>query len=315
MSEASRHSPGPREGAARSANDRLKDRWGSRLAWSVMGAVVLHAALFLLRPGWGLTPLEPLGDPGRSGAGWLTEIELPSGTSTGGGGDRAPGLTVGEPSDSARAGPDRPSAGPGSRPGDAGGSDAGEGSTRSVRDRLADATGPSLAGGESGHRPPRELPPRPAPEPEAEVSVRRSGGGAEGGTLSIGGRAATAGGSDTPSDDGPNLDRLRSLDPDVAVGLGSSEVLLRNPGEVVGFKETMARRHPRVANTEAWVSVAIWVDENGSVEWAEVSDSSGSELLDRVALALFTDVVAFRPALDRGDRVPKSMLFYLLFPW
>ena len=33
-------------GSGRSANDRFKDLWESRVAWSTMGAVALHAALF-----------------------------------------------------------------------------------------------------------------------------------------------------------------------------------------------------------------------------------------------------------------------------
>lgn len=309
MTETTRHARRPSGEGALSANDRREDRWSSRLAWSLMGAVVLHAALFLLRPGWDLPRLEPRGEAGAVRGDRLVATRL----SSGGGGGRAVAPTVGEPSDSARERQDRPSVASGSRSGASNGSGS---ASRSLKDRLGDAGEPSLAGGgQADRRTPRKPPPRPEPDPETESSPGRSADGSGERPLSIGGRAATAAMTDTPSDDPPEFGRLRSLDPDVAVGLASSEVLLRNPSEVVRFKEMMVRRHPELARTEGWVSVAIWIDENGSVEWAEVSESSGREILDRAALELFTDVVAFRPALERGDRVPKSMLFYLLFPW
>ena len=308
MSETSRRRDHPRQGSVLSANERLKAGWDGRLAWSVIVAVLLHAALFLLRPGWDFSRLEAIGERGTAGTEWLVATDLGSAS----GGSPAVALAVGEPSDSTRDDAPSPSGEDGATDGT--GADGDGTSSRSLRQRLGDVDGPALAAGESARRAPPQPRPSPAEESEPESSpVPRDG--ENGSSLTIGGRAATAEVTDAPEKGTPDLERLRSLDPDVVVGLGSSEVLLRNPGEVVRYKETMARRHPEVATTEAWVSVAIWVDEDGSVEWAEVSDSSGREALDEAALTLFADVVAFRPAREGGDRVPKSMLFYLLFPW
>lgn len=308
MSETSRHGRRPRERPAPSANDRLKERWGSRLAWSVIAAVLLHATLFLLRPSWVLPHLEPPGGRGPSGDDALVATDLARS-----GGTRArvaPELA--EPSDSTRDDGPRETSGEGQATD--GGATGNGPSAGSLGDRLADLDGPSMAatepGRQAGPEPPRRVPAGPESEPAASRAARGSTT-----ALSIGGRATTAEMTDRRRGEEPSLERLRALDPEVVMGLGSSEVLLRNPSEVVRFKETMVRRHPEVGTAEAWVSVAIWVDENGSVEWAEISDSSGRERLDEVALTLFTEIVSFRPALEDGDRVPKTMLFYLLFPW
>lgn len=308
MSETRRHGHGPRERPAPSANDLLKERWGSRLALSVMAAVLLHAALFLLRPSWVLPRLEPTGVGGPAAADALVAANLASD-----GGTRA-GVApaVGEPSDSTRDDGQREMSWEG--PTGGGGASGSGSSTGSLRDRLGDLDGPSLARTEPGGEARPEPPPRSPAEPESEPA---ESGAATGSTaaLSIGGRATTTEMADRQGEEETSLERLRALDPEVVKGLGSSEVLLRNPGEVVRFKETMVRRHPEVGSTEAWISVAIWVDDGGSVEWAEINDSSGREVLDEVALTLFSEVVSFRPALDDGDPVPKSMLFYLTFPW
>jgi TonB family protein len=66
---------------------------------------------------------------------------------------------------------------------------------------------------------------------------------------------------------------------------------------------------------EAAASVAIWIDERGSVEWAEINQSSGRTDLDELALQLFSEVVAFHPARDQGVRVPISAIFWVNFPW
>ena len=63
------------------------------------------------------------------------------------------------------------------------------------------------------------------------------------------------------------------------------------------------------------VDVAVWIDEWGSVEWAEISRSSGLQELDEIALALFNEVASFRPARDQGVRVSMSVIFSVPFPW
>jgi hypothetical protein len=37
--------------------------------------------------------------------------------------------------------------------------------------------------------------------------------------------------------------------------------------------------------------------------------------MDQVALALFSEVAAFRPARDQGVAVPRSVIFSVRFPW
>jgi TonB family protein len=75
------------------------------------------------------------------------------------------------------------------------------------------------------------------------------------------------------------------------------------------------RLDPTVRGT---VSITLWIDQQGAVEWAEVSQSSGRTDLDEVALALFNEVADFRAARDRGQTVSRSVTFStfsLNFPW
>jgi TonB family protein len=63
------------------------------------------------------------------------------------------------------------------------------------------------------------------------------------------------------------------------------------------------------------VSVAIWVNAAGNVEWAEIVSSSGRPEWDALALELFDDVVTFRPARLEGIPMPMSAIFTVDFPW
>ncbi len=63
------------------------------------------------------------------------------------------------------------------------------------------------------------------------------------------------------------------------------------------------------------VSVVLFIDEKGSVEWAEISQSSGISGVDDIFLTLFNEVVAFRPARNQGVLVPRSAIFSVRFPW
>ena len=69
------------------------------------------------------------------------------------------------------------------------------------------------------------------------------------------------------------------------------------------------------SEAEGLVDVAVWIDEYGSVEWAEISRSSGHQEMDEIALALFNEVASFRPARDQGVRVSMSVIFSVPFPW
>lgn len=285
------------------ADDRLKDQWNDRLAWSMIVAVVVHAGVFVLWPDWEVSPrhLEDLRRPGT--VEWISAADLAA--SGGAGGPEA--VPVAESSDSLSEEDEASTASGGNDETWVAGQGASDSLTRALRDRLLGADGPTPTVAE---------PPTPAvTEPDLESVTQEAAEGEGSSTTTIGGRAATADVSDVPGEGAPDLGRLDSLRPELAFGLGSSSVLLRNPREVVNFMRTASRQRREVGSTRAWMSVTIWVDETGSVEWAEVSESTGREVLDEVGLALFRDVVAFLPAREEGVRVPKSMVFQIWFPW
>jgi len=111
------------------------------------------------------------------------------------------------------------------------------------------------------------------------------------------------------------LDRLTAVRPEIVVLAPSSSVLIRNPLEIDQYMRHMRDAGELDPGFEGWVQVAIWIDDRGSVDWAEVSRSSGDEAMDRIALDLFADVVSFRPAREGGVLVPVSVIFQLNFPF
>jgi TonB family protein len=118
-----------------------------------------------------------------------------------------------------------------------------------------------------------------------------------------------------PSADSLDLSRLTGLRPELAFMTASAWVLIRNQEEVEAYLRRTYNDgilDPAVAGT---VSVTLYIDQQGTVEWAEVSQSSGRTDLDEVALALFNEVADFRAARDRGDSVSRSVTFSLNFPW
>jgi len=262
-----------------SANDRFKSRWNDHLAWSTMIAVALHTAVIVLWPSW-----EALVNPEDEGMGRqplaFISLSMPAGIA----GDLGASLVEEDEGEGAP--------------------DAGEGSELSAWEAagLSDAVRQLLRG------------PMPAPtiaeiEPESGEDPTT-----EGNTTRIGGGdALTAELEELPEADSLNLDFLASLRPELALLDPSSWVLVRNPSEVGSF---MRRTGDRLRAPEsAAASVAIWIDERGSVEWAEINQSSGRSELDEVALQLFNEVVAFHPARDQGVRVPISAIFWVNFPW
>jgi TonB family protein len=86
---------------------------------------------------------------------------------------------------------------------------------------------------------------------------------------------------------------------------------VRNPREVGDFLR--ARFDDLGSEAGGSLSVSLWVDERGSVEWAEINQSSGHEPIDASAIELFRDVVAFRPAREEGMRVPVAAIFWLMW--
>jgi len=111
------------------------------------------------------------------------------------------------------------------------------------------------------------------------------------------------------------LDRLSAVRPEMVVLAPSSWVLVRNPFEIEQFMLASRQEGRLDPAFEGWVQVVIWIDERGSVEFSEVSRSSGDPEVDELALALFRDVVSFRPARNGGVTVPVSVIFQLNFPF
>jgi TonB family protein len=93
----------------------------------------------------------------------------------------------------------------------------------------------------------------------------------------------------------------------------SAWLSIQNPEKVEEFMRVIALQQDPEAQGQ--VDVAVWIDDRGSVEWSEVTRSSGLEEMDEIALALFTEVASFRPARDRGVRVSLSAIFTVAFPW
>lgn len=114
------------------------------------------------------------------------------------------------------------------------------------------------------------------------------------------------------------LDRLSAVTPEVAPLM--AEVgwpAIRNPTVITRFLSGQFNDMHQTGGATGYVSVAMWIDERGSVEWARVSESSGDQRLDDIALVLFEEVVAFAPARSRGRGVPVQVTISVPFtlPW
>ncbi|MSR19989.1 MAG: energy transducer TonB [Gemmatimonadetes bacterium] len=121
--------------------------------------------------------------------------------------------------------------------------------------------------------------------------------------------------ADLPASDSLDLGRLTGLRPELAFMTASAWVLIRNQEEVEAFLRRTYREGRLDRSVAGTVSVTLWIDQSGSVEWAEVSQSSGRIDLDEVALALFNEVADFRAARERGATISRSVTFSLNFPW
>ena len=121
--------------------------------------------------------------------------------------------------------------------------------------------------------------------------------------------------ADLPASDSLDLGRLTGLRPELAFMTASAWVLIRNQEEVEAYLRRTYREGRLDPAVRGTVSVTLWIDQQGTVEWAEVSQSSGRTDLDEVALALFNEVADFRAARDRGQTVSRSVTFSLNFPW
>jgi TonB family protein len=280
-------------GTSRSANDRLKELWEARVAWSTVAAVAVHAALI----GWaGFNVVAPLV---RSAPSQGQLVVVPA--LTGGVGLEGRSAPVALPEE------DAPEADPSPDRGADGEEEGGAGDDDAVMDLWAAAAERFGYGGLL----------------RAEVvevdDLGYEDGRPQGDSLRLRELAAEESLAQLSAADsiGAELDlgRLSEISPELAVMLPSMWILLRNPSEVERFLQRSYGRWTLDPDEPGSVTVTVWIDTRGSVEWAEVSRSSGRSNLDEAALALFTEVASFRPARHEGVSVSGSATFGLLFPW
>lgn len=280
---------------APSANDRFRAGARGRLGWSGTLAVAAHAALMLLSFGWQLA-YQPLDDDAMEASRLLA---LP-----GFGDVAAPGSGL-----SAPAPPSGELDATETDPGTIDGPAVSEASFAEVWDALGDrlrgrgAPVPSLAE-------PEDV----VDEQEAALALEGSAD-SERGAPTIDGNASTIDLAELPEPDSLSLDRLSALRPELAFMTASAWVLIRNQPEVEAFlrRSSLSGRIDPAASGS--VSVTLWIDRRGSVEWAEISQSSGRNDLDEFTLALFNEVAAFRAAREQGVYVSRSVTFSVNYPW
>lgn len=278
----------------RSANDRFKDRWDNRVAWSTVYAVALHAALIGFA---GFTFVAPVMDREPSQG----EMIVVPPSFAEGIGLEGMATPVARPEE---ASPEVPSDTDGGLDGNERG---GAGDSDEVEDLWA------AAAERLGYRGLFRAEVVELNDPGDEEAQ------AESDSLSVEELAsadALAELSDADSLDVQlDLDRLTEIRPELAVMIPSMWILLRNPTEVENYLRRSYGRWALDPDEPGTVSVTVWIDTRGSVEWAEVSRSSGRSNLDEAALELFNEVVAFRPARHEGVSISGSATFALLFPW
>lgn len=277
-----------------SASERLRARWRQQLAWGGVIAVVVHAAVFAFTPGWEVSRLL------------FDRPDLES----------SPLVMMPYFGESSLA-PGRPAA-PTVVPGEAEGTDEDlgvvEGAvvTDASSDELWEALGERLRRGE-GLRPTIAEPQTVAEEATVEEDDARAT--QDEGELTIGGDAIAADLVELPEPDSLSLDRLSALRPELAFMSASAWVLIRNQAEVEAFLRRGYLSGQIDSAASGSVSVTLWIDQRGSVEWAEISKSSGDNDLDEFALALFNEVATFRAARERGVYISRSVTFSVNFPW
>ena len=287
------------------------DRWYTRMSWSMLVAGAAHGALFGLWPisQAAVAVVQPpvaMTDPV-----WITPYEAGGSTALGDdaitvSGPILPPAVEGEGMVTAPGVPEPiVVAGPGA-------SERGEGAgAEDLADLLwRTAGGPSVTGGTSDLA-------------GLEFQSLTEDGDSLLNELSGNSRNANPGAGDPTATDGRALDELSALDlalerlagfsPEVALEATSNWVLIRNPREVEAFMGRHSIERVSSLGAEGAVAVALWIDQRGSVQWAEVIQSSGRADLDELALELFNDVVHFRPARLAGVLMPMSAIFSVNF--
>ena len=272
------------------ANDRLKAQWRAWVAQSTLIAIVLHAGVVLLWPTWERSRRisDPLQEFFRLE--WVSVLEARALPSAG----LAPAIQLGALPDSLPNEVDLIAAVSGSGTTIATVSEA-------FRERLVGRAAPKPAITE------------PVREGEQTESTDSEGGDDR--SISVNRGLSAAEFAELMGSSPMDLERLSAVRPELVLVAPSAWVLIRNPTEVERFMMARYRRGELDRSVNGSVSVALWIDERGSVEWAEISQSSGRSDMDNTALALFSEVAAFRPARDQGVAIPRSVIFSVRFPW
>lgn len=317
----------PHQPRLTSANEVWKAQWNDCLAWSTMLGVAAHAAAFAFSPGWDPLDvwverdLELLG----TGTSWVSFDAVPS--SGGGGGGTAvasgPTFQLQEP-DSLPAGVDA-----GARIGDP--ELATLAFTRGLRERLRGRGGPipMIVEPDRGldQESDRELALPPAsPTLDDDPPDALDSDALEPDTYEEdrqGEEIRVIVESPTLADPASrletstlNLSRMAGITPELFMPGTSAWLLIRNPDNVEEYMKIVGyEQYIQGTAAQGLVNVAVWINDRGSVEWSEVTKSSGRVDMDEAALALFSDIASFRPAQDQGVRVSMSVIFSVEFPW
>jgi TonB family protein len=171
----------------------------------------------------------------------------------------------------------------------------------------------SLAGVIAGLAPPTTTPrDRPAQDADDGEEMETSEGADDEG-VSIRQRTEELEYQQLTEEERLSLERLSALRPELVLSSPSNWLVLRNPDQVATFLRSRLQRQVGEVGVNGSLSVSLWVDERGSVEWAEINRSSGQGTIDETALELFREVVAFRPARENGVRVPVAAIFWLMW--
>ena len=343
--------PIPQEPRFQTANEAWKARWGDHLAWSTMLAVAAHAAAFAFSPGWDRLDSWLVPDVELVGMGteWISldAPPLSGGDVGGGGGGRvvvvAPLALLEEPDSvpvAVDAGTDT-----GSSATDTGSSATDTGSSGratvafsgGLRERLLGRGGPvptivepaplldrlaleddRLAleddplASEDDPLAPEDDPLVEEDDPLTDEDDPPDTAEEEGFPLILV-NPTIADPAFRLETSTLNLSRMSGKSPELFRPGTSAWLLIQNPAVIEEYMRIVAMN--RASDERGHVDVAVWIDERGSVEWSEITRSSGNEEMDEVALALFDRVASFRPGREQGVRVSMSVIFSIAFPW
>jgi TonB family protein len=110
------------------------------------------------------------------------------------------------------------------------------------------------------------------------------------------------------------LEEVTPLSPRLAgASIGVQLPIIRNPTVLQRFLRSRYNPVFQEPNGNGHVSVAMWINERGAVEWTAISESSGFPIVDEIALEVFNDIALFTPARSQGVRVPVSVTISVPF--